>query len=159
RLARHFWERTSMHVLITGAGGMIGRKLAQRIVRDGHIGGRAISLLTLADIAAPMPPQGADAGVVAIAADISRPEAAQALLAGKPDIVFHLAAVVSGEAEADFDKGYAVNFDGTRWLFEAMRALAYRPRVVFASSIAVFGAPFPDRIDDEFLSAPLTSYG
>ena len=75
-------------------------------------------------------------------------------------MIFHLAAVVSGEAEADFEKGYAVNFDGTRNLFEAIRAEpGYCPRVVFASSIAVYGAPFPDPIPDDFQLAPLTSYG
>ena len=75
-------------------------------------------------------------------------------------MIFHLAAIVSGEAEANFEKGYAVNFDGTRNLFEAIRAQPdYRPRVVFTSSIAVFGAPFPEEIGDEFLTAPLTSYG
>jgi nucleoside-diphosphate-sugar epimerase len=78
-------------------------------------------------------------------------------------MIFHLAAIVSGEAEADFDKGYRINLDGTRALFEAIRQEGlrepYKPRVVFASSIAVFGAPFPDKIGDEFLTAPLTSYG
>ena len=75
-------------------------------------------------------------------------------------MIFHLAAIVSGEAEANFEKGYAVNFDGTRYLFEAIRAQPdYCPRVVFTSSIAVFGAPFPEAIGDEFLTAPLTSYG
>jgi len=76
-------------------------------------------------------------------------------------VIFHLAAIVSGEAEADFEKGYRVNLDGTHWLFEAIRKIGggYRPRVVFASSIAVFGAPFPEAIADEFLNAPLTSYG
>jgi nucleoside-diphosphate-sugar epimerase len=78
-------------------------------------------------------------------------------------MIFHLAAIVSGEAEADFDKGYSVNLDGTRALFEAIRQQglksAYTPRVIFASSIAVFGTPFPDVIGDEFLTAPLTSYG
>ena len=75
-------------------------------------------------------------------------------------MIFHLAAIVSGEAEADFEKGYAVNFDGTRNLFEAIRAQPdYRPRVIFTSSIAVFGAPFPETIPDDFLPTPLTSYG
>jgi len=80
-------------------------------------------------------------------------------------VIFLLASVVSGEAEADFDKGYAINLDGTRALFEAVRrenALsggAYRPRLVFTSSIAVFGAPFPEVIGDDFAPAPLTSYG
>ena len=75
-------------------------------------------------------------------------------------MIFHLAAVVSGEAEADFEKGYRVNLDGTRRLLEAIRALdGYRPRLVFTSSIAVFGAPFPDPIGDDFRATPLTSYG
>jgi nucleoside-diphosphate-sugar epimerase len=75
-------------------------------------------------------------------------------------VVFHLAAIVSGEAEADFEKGYRINLDGTRYLFDAIRVLeGYRPRVVFTSSIAVFGAPFPDAIGDEFFLTPLTSYG
>jgi nucleoside-diphosphate-sugar epimerase len=102
-------------------------------------------------------------------ADLSRPGEAEKLLAKRPDLIFHLAAIVSGEAEADFEKGYRVNLDGTRLLFEAIRkeggkaggggAGSYRPKVVFTSSIAVFGAPFPDAIGDEFLNAPLTSYG
>ena len=76
-------------------------------------------------------------------------------------MIFHLAAIVSGEAEADFEKGYRINLDGTRALFEAIRLAGddYRPRVVFASSIAVFGAPLPDKIGDEFFTTPLTSYG
>ena len=83
------------------------------------------------------------------------------IVASKPDVIFHLAAIVSGEAEADFDKGYRVNLDGTRLLFEAIRKVGdgYRPRVVFTSSIAVFGAPFPEAIGDEFFQTPLTSYG
>jgi nucleoside-diphosphate-sugar epimerase len=92
--------------------------------------------------------------------DLSLPGEAQKLIAARPEVIFHLAAVVSGEAEADFDKGYRVNLEGTRQLFEAIRKEGgYRPRVVFTSSIAVFGAPFPEAIGDEFLSAPLTSYG
>jgi nucleoside-diphosphate-sugar epimerase len=68
---------------------------------------------------------------------------------------------VSGEAEAEFDKGYRINLDGTRYLIDAIRAIGggYRPRLVFTSSIAVFGAPFPDKIGDEFFHTPLTSYG
>jgi nucleoside-diphosphate-sugar epimerase len=74
-------------------------------------------------------------------------------------VIVHLAAVVSGEAEADFDKGYRVNLDGTRTLLETIRAAAYRPRVVLASSIAVFGAPLPTPIPEDFATLPLTSYG
>ena len=76
-------------------------------------------------------------------------------------MIFHLAAIVSGEAELDFDKGYRINLDGTRMLFDAIRLAGggYKPRVVFTSSIAVFGAPFPDAIGDEFFNTPLLSYG
>ena len=87
------------------------------------------------------------------------------LVAPRPDIIFLLASVVSGEAEADFDKGYAINVGGTHAIFEAIRREqafsggAYKPRLIFTSSIAVYGAPFPDKIGDEFLAAPLTSYG
>jgi D-erythronate 2-dehydrogenase len=74
-------------------------------------------------------------------------------------VIFHLAAVVSGEAEVDFDKGYRVNLDGTRALLDAIRATGTCPRVVFASSMAVFGPPFPARIPDDFAPQPATSYG
>ena len=76
-----------------------------------------------------------------------------------PMSIFHLAGIVSGEAEANFDLGYRVNLDGTRALFDAIRLAGFAPRVVFTSSIAVFGAPFPDVIPDEFHPTPLTSYG
>ena len=93
--------------------------------------------------------------------DLSEDGEADRLVAMEPDVLFHLAAIVSGEAEADFEKGYRINLDGTRHLLEAIRlhGKGYQPRLVFTSSIAVFGAPFPDAIDDEFLTAPLTSYG
>ncbi|HUC17557.1 MAG TPA: D-erythronate dehydrogenase [Acetobacteraceae bacterium] len=152
-----------MHVLIIGAAGMVGRKLTARLMADGALGGSPIAALTLLDVVPPEKPAGFAGKVEARAADLSAPgEAAQAV-AGRPDVIFHLAAIVSGEAEADFEKGYRVNLDGTRALFEAVRQEGrkepYRPRLVFTSSIAVFGAPFPEAIDDEFLTAPLTSYG
>ena len=93
------------------------------------------------------------------AADLSHPGAAEAFISLGPDVVFHLAGVVSGEAEADFDKGMRVNLDGTRQMFDAIRLAPGAPRVVYASSIAVFGAPFPDPIGDDFHPTPLTSYG
>ncbi|MGH8732824.1 MAG: NAD-dependent epimerase/dehydratase family protein, partial [Burkholderiales bacterium] len=127
--------------LVIGAAGMIGRKLVQKL--DGE--------LILHDV---VPFEGS-----AAVSDLSQPGEAEKLVASRPELIFHLAAVVSGEAEADFDKGYRVNLDGTRRLFEAIRKENYRPRVVFTSSIAVFGAPFPEAIGDEFLNAPLTSYG
>ena len=85
------------------------------------------------------------------------------MVARRPEVILHLAAVVSGEAEADFDKGYRVNLDGTRHMLEAIRrthlADGYLPRLVFTSSIAVYGAPLPDPIPDEFPATPRTSYG
>src|SRR5258707_7836030 len=100
-------------------------------------------------------------GVQTCALPISAPGEAEKLVAARPDLIFHLAAIVSGEAEADFEKGYRVNLDGTRNLLESIRAVGdgYRPKLVFASSIAVFGRPFPEAIGDDFLMAPLTSYG
>jgi nucleoside-diphosphate-sugar epimerase len=131
-------------VLVIGAAGMIGRKLARQLAGEE---------LILHDV---VPFDGAS-----VVSDLSAPGEAEKLIASRPELIFHLAAVVSGEAEADFEKGYRVNLDGTRRLFDAIRNLGsgYRPRVVFTSSIAVFGAPFPEAIGDEFLSAPLTSYG
>ena len=151
-----------MHILIIGAAGMVGRKLTDRLVADGGLGDSALDMLTLADVVAPPVPAFAGKADL-VTADLSQPAAAEKLIAARPDVIFHLAAIVSGEAEADFEKGYRINLDGTRHLFEAIRRegqkAPYRPRLVFTSSIAVFGAPFPEKIDDTFLSAPLTSYG
>ena len=151
-----------MHILIIGAAGMVGRKLTVGLVRAGQVGGKEIVKLTLADVIKPEPV--AHAGTVAtITADLSAPGTAHALIASRPDLIFHLAAIVSGEAEADFEKGYRINLDGTRLLLEAIRlegtTRPYFPRLVYTSSIAVFGAPFPEAIGDEFFATPLTSYG
>ncbi len=154
-----------MKLLVIGAAGMIGRKLTARLARDGRLAGKTIDQAHLVDIVAPQPLKDAPFPATLDAFDIAAPYVAPKLIATRPDVIFLLASVVSGEAEADFDKGYAINLGGTHSLFEAIRreqALAggaYRPRLVFTSSIAVFGAPFPDKIGDEFLSAPLTSYG
>lgn len=148
-----------MRVLITGAAGMIGRKLAARLLSDRMLRGRKISQLDLHDIVAPEAITAGDAVVNAHAGDLAAPGAAEALVAARPDVIFHLAGVVSGEAEANFDLGYRVNLDGTRALFDAVRSAAYNPRLVFTSSIAVFGAPFPQIIPDDFHATPLTSYG
>ena len=152
-----------MHILIIGAAGMVGRKLTERLVRDKKLGDREIAALTLADVVPPVRPEGFAGKVDTVTADLSAPGEADKLVAGRPDVVFHLAAIVSGEAEVEFDKGYRINLDGTRHLFEAIRQEGlrqpYAPRVVFTSSIAVFGAPFPDKIHDEYFHTPLTSYG
>src|SRR3712207_966927 len=125
-----------MHVLVIGAAGMVGRKLIERLAKDGQLGGREIKTLTAADVIEP--------GVVAackdcvfpmraVVADVSAPREAEKLIAERPDVILHLAAIVSGEAEANFDKGYRINLDGTRFLFDAIRktGAGYRPRVVF----------------------------
>jgi nucleoside-diphosphate-sugar epimerase len=147
-------------VLIVGGAGMIGAKLTARLVAEGTVAGKAIDALHLADIAAPAM-LAAPFAVETQAVDLGAAGAAESLVASRPDFIFHLAAIVSGEAEADFDKGYRVNLDGTRYLFDAIRKVGdgYRPRVVFTSSVAVFGAPFPTSIGDEFFETPLTSYG
>jgi len=150
-----------VRVLVIGAAGMIGRKLVDRLVSEQVLGGREISEFLLADVVAPSAPAAAPCPVETIACDFSEPGQAEALIARRPEIIFHLAAIVSGEAEADFEKGYRINLEGTHRLFEAIRLAGdgYCPRVVFTSSIAVFGAPFPDPIPDAFHLTPLTSYG
>jgi len=148
-----------MKVLIIGGAGMIGRKLSERLAKDGELGGKAISSLTLHDVVEAAVPASARMPVQVLTSDLPAAGEAAKLVADKPDTIFHLAAIVSGEAEQDFDKGYRINMDGTRNLLEAVRAAGHKPRLVFASSIAVFGAPFPDAIGDEFFNTPLTSYG
>ncbi len=152
-----------MHILIIGAAGMVGRKLAAKLSTDGQLGGQPIAEMTLVDVVTPEAPEGFTGKVHAKAADLSAPGEAETLVATKPDVIFHLAAIVSGEAELDFEKGYRINLDGTRYLFDAVRVAngvdGYRPRVVFTSSIAVVGAPLPYPIPDDHHTTPLTSYG
>ncbi|MCY7302230.1 MAG: SDR family oxidoreductase [Thermoleophilia bacterium] len=150
-----------MRVLILGGAGMLGRKLGERLAADGRVGDAEIAHLSLVDVAPPLPLSPVTIEVDAAVADISLPGVAERVIAGRPDVVFQLAAVVSGEAETDLEKGYRVNVEGMRLLLDAVRRAGdgYRPTVVFASSIAVFGAPFPETIPDEFATTPLTSYG
>lgn len=152
-----------MHVMVIGAAGMIGRKLVERLAVEPGFLGREIASLTLVDVVEPPVPPVFSAISTPLSLDLSAEGNAERLISSRPDVIFHLAAVVSGEAEADFDKGYRVNLDGTRALFEAIRREGQReryvPRVLFASSIAVFGQPFPEKIDDAFFTTPLTSYG
>ena len=151
----------AVRILVVGGAGMLGRKLVERLARDGTLGSEPIRHVSLVDAVEPKRPALARFEVETVVADLAEPGVAGDLVSNRPDVVYHLAAVVSGEAEADFEKGYRVNLDGTRLLLEAVRMLdqAYTPRVVFASSIAVFGAPFPEVIGDDYCTAPLTSYG
>lgn len=149
-----------MNILILGAAGMVGRKLTAKLVANGTLRGEAITKLTLVDIVKPAKPEGFTGKIKTKAIDITSRKAIDKLIAKRPEVIFHLAAIVSGEAEANFDKGYAINLQGTQHLFEAIRhEKDYCPRLVFTSSIAVFGAPFPQKIGDEFFTTPLTSYG
>lgn len=150
-----------MHILVLGGAGMVGRKFIQRLARDGQLGGKAIDKITAQDVVAATAPEGAPFAFEAVVSDMSVPGEAEKLVASRPELIVHLAAIVSGEAEADFDKGYRINLDGTRYLFDAIRLIGdgYKPRLVFTSSIAVFGAPFHEKIADEFHTTPLTSYG
>ncbi|MFM8745942.1 MAG: D-erythronate dehydrogenase [Aestuariivirga sp.] len=150
-----------MKILVIGGGGMVGVKLIDRLARDGRLGSQQITSLIRHDVILPPPPPAAAFPVETLLGDLSTPGEAKKLVAMKPDVIFHLAAIVSGEAEADFEKGYRINLDGTRYLFEAIRKAGgcYKPKVIFTSSIAVFGAPFPEAIPDNFFTTPLTSYG
>lgn len=149
-----------MHIAILGAAGMLGRRLTERLATEGKLDGTAINGFTLHDI---FPAQPAEGGydTEVLTSDFSEPGEAERIVARRPDVIFHLAAVVSGEAEADLEKGYRVNLEGTRALLEAVRKIGggYRPRFVFTSSLAVFGAPLPDVIPDDFPVRPLSSYG
>src|SRR5918997_5542459 len=120
-----------MEVLILGSAGMVGRKLVERLVKERHLGGREITRAILHDVVEPQAPQNAPFPVTTLTSDFSIAGEADKLVASRPDAIFHLAAVVSGEAEADFDKGYRINLDGTRFLFEAVRKTGdgYSPRV------------------------------
>lgn len=150
-----------MHILITGAAGMIGRKLVERLVVDRALNEQPIEKLTLMDIVPPTRIAGFSDREKVRAGDLADPAIAMKAVSERPDVIFHLAGVVSGEAEVNLEKGYHVNLDGTRSLLEAIRKTGdgYKPRVVFTSSIAVFGAPFPPSIPDDFHLTPLTSYG
>ncbi|MCV3270287.1 D-erythronate dehydrogenase [Roseobacter sinensis] len=148
-------------VLIIGGGGMVGQKLLSRLLAEGLPGHETLEI-TLFDIGFPTscPEEPAR-----IAGNLTDPAKIAQLAGLRADLIYHLAAIVSGESETDFDKGWATNMMAMWHLLEALRSEhdasggTYVPRVVFTSSIAVFGAPYPDKIGDEFLCSPQTSYG
>ncbi|WP_225030390.1 NAD-dependent epimerase/dehydratase family protein [Xinfangfangia pollutisoli] len=143
-----------MHVLIIGAAGLLGRRLSAAIGR----GDLAVSRLTLADLSPPAAPVGLPARRLTLS--LAERSAPQRLLADRPDLIFHLAGLSPAEAEAEPEKAYALHVEATRALFEAIRRLpGYRPRLILASTLAVFGPPCPDRIPDDFAPRPVTSYG
>lgn len=149
-----------MKILIIGGAGMIGQKLLAQLVKDQSVGGREIKDITLYDVIEAAVPSSSTIPIHVQTGDLSDPTQSISMITERPDVIFHLAAIVSGEAETDFAKGYRINLDGTRFLFDAICSTPdYTPRLVFTSSIAVFGAPYPAAIGDEFHTTPLTSYG
>ena len=148
-----------MRILIIGAAGMIGARLAEAAAAAGRLRGRPVTAMLLVDRVAPAASAGGAFAVETGEADITDPAVSRRLAEWRPDVVFHLAAIVSGEAEADFSKGYRVNVDATWSLLDALRQAGVVPRVVFASSLAVYGAPFPDVVPDDFALTPQSSYG
>ena len=152
----------AMKVLIIGAAGMIGRKVTDQIVQSGRLGGKEVTGLCLLDVTSPETPV-TDIPTTTRQADLSTPGIAEGVAGTRADVIIHLAAIPSGGAEADFEGGYRANLDGTfrlfRAIYEESKKQPYCPKLIFSSTIAVFGAPFPEKIGDDFLAAPLTSYG
>lgn len=148
-----------MKILIVGGGGFIGQKLAKALIARGTLRGKPITGVTLADIVAPVIPPSSFP-VDAAELDITETAPVRALLEDKtPDVIYHLAAIVSGQAEAEFDLGWRVNLFGSYNIFEGARALGTKPVVVFTSSIAVYGGEITEPIQDETHLNPQTSYG
>jgi nucleoside-diphosphate-sugar epimerase len=151
-----------MNVLITGGGGFLGRRLTDSLLERGRLTAsdgiaRPIERLTLLDLV-PAPPH-ADARVAQIAGDIADRDLLERAVDGTTSSIFHLAAVVSGMAETDFDLGMRVNVDASRMLLDVCRARGHRPRMVFASSVAVYGGDHPNTVDDLTVVRPQSSYG
>jgi nucleoside-diphosphate-sugar epimerase len=151
-----------MRVVITGGAGFLGRRLASRLLERGTLTdargkSREISRMVLLDVVpATLRP---DPRLVIIAGDLADPAVIDHAVTRDTDTVFHLAAVVSGQAEADFDIGMRVNLDATRLLLERCRTLAAPPKFVFTSSLAVYGGPLPDPVQDDSPVTPQASYG
>ena len=147
-----------MKILITGGGGFLGFKLAKALLARGNLGGKPITSITLLDGAFP-PAAAKEPRLKAVTGDVSDAKTLAQVCPPDTDAVFHLAAVVSGAAEADFDLGMRVNLKGMELLLETMRRRARLPRLVYTSSVAAFGGELPAVLDDSTIANPQTSYG
>jgi nucleoside-diphosphate-sugar epimerase len=150
-----------MRIVITGGAGFLGSRLARKVLETGRLTDasgavREVRELVLLDVE---PAAIADSRVRIVTGDLADPALIERVVAPDTDSIFHLAAVVSGQAEAEFDIGMRVNLDATRALLERCRALASPPKFVFTSSLAVFGGPLPDPVPDDAPITPQTSYG
>lgn len=147
-----------MRIVITGGCGFLGRRLALLLLEKGTAQG-SVDELALFDNAPSALPLPDDKRVSVVTGDIADRAMVTQLVAPGTDAVFHLAAIVSGQAEADTDLGYRVNLDGTRAVLDACRALGSRPRLIFASSLAVYGGALPPAVGDDTALTPQSSYG
>jgi nucleoside-diphosphate-sugar epimerase len=147
-----------MKILITGGGGFLGFRLARTLLARGTLGGKAIGGITLLDGAFPPGVEGLQK-VTAVTGDVSDEKTIAGVCTPDTDAVFHLAAVVSGQAESDFDLGMRVNLKGMELLLAQMRKCSKPPRLVYTSSVAAFGGALPEVLDDSTLANPQTSYG
>ncbi|HVZ07012.1 D-erythronate dehydrogenase [Rhodopila sp.] len=145
-----------MKISILGGGGFLGRKIAARLAKDGTLGGKPVTGLTLFDMAAPPKPE-ALFPVASVAGDLV--ELPDTAVPAGTDVIFHLAAVVSAAAEADYDLGRRVNLRGTDAVIDRCRALGTRPRVVFTSSVASFSGSQDRTMPDNARQVPGNSYG
>ena len=147
-----------MKILITGGGGFLGFKLARTLLARGTLGGKPIAAITLLDGAFP-PAAAQEPRFKAVTGDVADAKTIASVCAPDTDAVFHLAAVVSGAAEADFDLGLRVNLKGMELLLAQMRKCSKPPRLVYTSSVAAFGGDLPAVLDDSTIANPQTSYG
>jgi nucleoside-diphosphate-sugar epimerase len=147
-----------MKILITGGGGFLGFRLARALLARGKLGGREITSITLLDGAFP-PAAAQQARLTPVTGDVADASVLARVCPPDTDAVFHLAAVVSGAAEADFDLGLRVNLKGMELLLEQMRKCEKPPRLVYTSSVAAFGGDLPAVLDDSTIANPQTSYG